>query len=695
MATITCIKQDSDFLDRLYPDRAPVAPANPPRRRTFPALLGQIDPVRGAAAENCEPPGGTRFTGEDDESYRDTDANTEIESEVFAEFPNRTESRGRSINPFSVLDDDCTMSERLGGRAKTLVRWFARVTGLPVIGDPPAVIKCGGLRAAVESCFGEKDTLTKLSFKSIQKIEKSACDNCMPRFMAKLKEWKEARLAPVAVDSSDLERFRKAFSMNVEKGWDRRRRPFIPNGNATFAFKRKEGGNWNDEAFSDQCRTELVFSSGKPRVVTLYSSRNTRVLGPLHYSLYDSMRQRKWLLVGDPTDQHVQSLNGSSFLSFDYQSATDNIKSSYVRVAIEVLREKADYLSDEEWEALVVLSRLNLGDGIASSGQPMGSVMSFPLLCLINKTVVDLALSRLLERGEISFNEWSSHRCLVNGDDLLVREPRKTTNLKALVAEEGSKVGLVVNMEKTMSSDTEAEINSTLFVSGVRQRKFNASAIWMDPDTEDVLGFASQACSNGATFRRLVRSNARILAKQEDKHLDEIPAALQGICRKDRKIRNAITSRPENVRETEKGVISMAQRPENYNLSRDEEHKAMLEEIERVRERAIQRCSLRRAKFRTRAVPNARSFSSVLKKKRGVGQDLIPACYVRCFRNKVLDALVEEEVACLPLEPFPPGDGTRVSVILDNLRAYKLTRRSAVIQTLSTEFVSDYVSLAG
>lgn len=598
-------------------------------------------------------------------------------------------------NPYAVLAG-CTLSEGLRRKALTLVKWFSKVMRESPERDPPDKIECGGLRAAVESCFpGITDPLRKLSFKTVQKVEKSCCDNCRPRFMGKLDQWREARAAPVSVDVSDLERFRTALRMNVDRGWDKRRRIFIPNGNATRVFKRKQGGNWNIEPFSDQCRTELVFSSGKPRVVTLYSAENTRRLGPLHYSLYESLRRKGWLLVGDPTDKHVQHLTGAAFLSFDYQSATDNIKCEYVRAAIEVLKERADHLDDSEIEALDVLGRLNLGDCEASSGQPMGSVMSFPLLCLINKTVVDLAMNRLLIGGEIGFNEWSKHPCLINGDDLLIREPRSTTNLRALIVDEGRRIGLVVNEEKTLVSDSDAEINSTYFKDGCRQRKFNAAAVWMDAGTEDVLGFAAQACSDGATFKALVRSNRHILAKQQYKGLERLPGPLQGICRTDPRIRKAVTSLPESIPTVEQGVISMAQRPENYNLSRDEEYTAMKEEIMRVRERAIRRCLDKKPKFKTRAIPNACSFSSVLKRRKPAEQDLIPACYVRWYKNKILDALVAEEVADLPPLSLPPGDGSLASIFIDNLRAYNLTRKQAV-RIPDTEFASnaDCVSLA-
>jgi len=620
-------------------------------------------------------------------------------SEVLREFPTTLMNELADVtqpdivdsNPYTVLeamDDGCARCRALCGRAKTLVQWY-RGFGLNQIRDPPATIKCGELRQAVRQCFPDVDPVWELSFKTISKIERSCCKLCLPRFQSRLRDWKEARIRPQPIDEEHLRRFRSALRANVEKGWDSNRRPFIPNGNATRSFKRKDGGNWNKEEFSEDFRTELVFSSGKPRVVTVYSSENTRILGPLHYSLYDHLKRRRWLLVGEPTDSHVQDLNGAELLSFDYSSATDNIKTRYVRAAIDVLKEQANELSEDEIAALDVLGGLSL-DGVGcGSGQPMGSIMSFPLLCLINKTVVDLGMNRLLEEGRISFREWSRHRCLINGDDLLVREVRKTTSLRTLISEEGSQVGLVVNQEKTMSSHSLCEINSTLFDNGVKVRKFNASAVWMDPGVEDVLGFAAEATPTVQAFRKVVRQNANILAKSKDKHLAELPPHLRTVCRKDKKIRRALTSLPVSERQEENGVIKMAPVPDGYDLVPAEEHRAMAEEIERLREVGVAWAKARalRKKFRTTAIPDQRSYSAVLKRKQTADKELIPACYCRAYVNKMKDALIREEVAPFPAEQLPPGDGSTASIILDNLRLFKQKR--AVRPPVKEEFASN------
>jgi len=599
-------------------------------------------------------------------------------------------------NPFTVLcdevEDGCSQSLRLIRKMKTLVKFYEGL-GVPRSDrEMPQHINCGGLRAAVRQCFSDELAIVwELSFKTIQKIEKSCCKVCLPLFEEKLDQWKEARFLPVAVDNEHLERFRIAMRANVEKGWDRKRSPFIPNGHATRRFTRRDGGNWNEEEFSTDCRTELVFSSGKPRVVTLYSAENTRRLAPLHYSLYEMLKKRGWLLVGDPTEEHVRGLTGASLLSFDYSSATDNIKSAYVRVAVEVLEEMADVITEDEHQALQVLANLRIDGRETFTGQPMGSVLSFPLLCIINKTVVDMALTAMMERKEIGFKEWSGHPLLVNGDDLLTREVRTTTNLRGEIVAQGGEVGLVVNEEKTLVSDYQGEINSTLFEHGKKQRKFNASSMWMDADVEDVLGFAAEATSDGKTFRKIVRRNVNILAKQVDKHLTEIPLSLVTVCRKDPKIRAAITSLPDRVKRTKTGVISMATRPENYSLSRDEEHKAMREEIERVREAGIEKGSERVPKYKPVVLPDAKSFNSVRKRRQKNTAELMPSCYVRCFVEKEKNEGVLREVAPLELS-LPPGDGSQVNRMLDNIRAFKLTRNSSASPG-TIEATADFVSL--
>jgi len=597
-------------------------------------------------------------------------------------------------NLFAVLEgsdmDGCTRSAGLMKKAVTLVRWFRRL-GLPYERDLPGRVECGGLRTAVRQCFAAVSEQWELSFKSIQKVEKNCCEGCEPRFSHRLNEWLSQRFQPVDVDDTHLQNFRRAFRGNVGKGWDQRRRPFIPNGNATLSFKRREAGNWNEEPFSEDCRIALVFSSGKPRVVTLYSARNTELLAPLHYSLYETLQRKGWLLVGDPTEKDIRKLTGTRYLSFDYQSATDMIKTAYVEAAVDILIDQATSLSDDEIRALRVLSALRIEgrDGVATRGQPMGSVMSFPLLCLINKTIVDLALTDLLVGKEISFREWSSHPCLINGDDLLTREVRSGTNLREAITINGGHVGMVVNQEKTMEHSQKAEINSTLFDGCRPIKKLNASALWMKPDVDDVLGLAAEATLDVESFLKVARANAHILSKQQDKKLYRLPPAYQKACRLDRKIRKACTALPESLRPEERGVIPMAEMPEGYHLSREEEYDAMVSEVNRVRDRAKVRFSERKVSFRTRAKQGAQSYSRARRAPMVSQRDLIPLCYADRFYLKKWEDIVEPLVE-LDLYEDTPFDCSHIDHLVDIIRTKQLVNRS---HPGTTEALADFVSV--
>jgi len=598
-----------------------------------------------------------------------------------------------SNNPYSVLSepDSCMRTESLRGKAKVLLRWLSR-QGMTQIYPLPSTITCGGLRKAVRETLGDISVLEELSIKTIQKVETDCCAYCEPSFHSALDVWEANRFLPVEVDRSHVERFKAAMRWNVPRGWEGKRRTFVPNGNATLFHRRKEGGNWNNEPFADYCRPELVFSSGKPRVVTLYSAENTRVLGPLHYSLYEHLTRKGWLVSGDITSDRVSTLIGGDYVSIDYSSATDNIKTVYVKAAIEVLKERAFSLSFDEIRCLDVLGELNLGDErVATRGQPMGSVMSFPLLCLINKTVVDLALNSLKEKKFITFSEWRDHHCLINGDDLLTREPR-CGGLKSAIVEQGRYVGLVVNLEKTMVSADHAEMNSTLFVDNVKQKKFNYSALWMKPDVENTLVFASESTRNGREFRRVVRANCHILAKQSEKHLTELPFPLQAICRKDKRIRRALTSLPAEKRPQYSGHIRMTEEPPGFRLSRSEKNASMESEIERVRENAVLVTTVR---FRTFAVPNASTFSSLLKYRKVRETKMIPSCYLRSFRAVEAQRMGSGFNGLMYVDEFPPCDGSKITQLIDNIRLWKQRKTVPPSCAGEDDFSSnrDFVSL--
>jgi hypothetical protein len=211
--------------------------------------------------------------------------------------------------------------------------------------------------------------------------------------------------------------------------------------------------------------------------------------------------------------------------------------------------------------------------------------MSFPLLCLINKTVVDLALNDLLIEGKISFKEWTSHRCLINGDDLLFRDliSAPGTLLPRIVGH-GSAVGLVVNPDKTMVHAEEGEINSTLFRHGMKIKKINCGALFMGRDETDVIGFADRSSLTTKGFLFLVRRNLDKLKRQREKLKEGLSCERFRALVRDPTLRQALVSIPRRVPEPA-NPFPVVPKPVGYDLSREEEIVLIEERVSRLRSR--------------------------------------------------------------------------------------------------------------
>jgi len=518
----------------------------------------------------------------------------------------RREKEKTKGNLFAILGDQSLEDEQVleecanlasnKRKAQKIVKFLGTDRSLKPVRPVPDLIPCGSLRTAVSSMFsGSQLTLADaLSIKSTAKVEKSTCKFCKNLQDAKMDTWTKERLSPQEVDEEHLESFAKAFRSNVEAGWNRAAAwmPYVPNGHATKEHSRCAGGNWNEEEFSVHCEPTGVVSSGKFRIVTLFSGYNVSVLTPLHRALYGSIQRKGWLLVGSPTRERLlhldQAAEGKQWLSFDYEQATDKIKIAYVRRAIEILIDRAEGLTSDEIRCLRVVGDLKLWlddertYSSAASGQPMGSPMSFPLLCLINKTVVDLALNSLLERRDITVKEWRKHPCLINGDDLLTKSTSRG-DLASGIFREGAKVGLKSNWSKTLSSPVTAEINSTCFDRCTLQKKSNVSALWMGAEVQDVLGFARESALTKAGFVAIVRNNASRLAKAEQKIVHRIPRDWRRALVKDKKIKDALASRPSSRAPTDTNLFPTVPLPDGYGLTKLEEAEVIRQRVRAIR----------------------------------------------------------------------------------------------------------------
>lgn len=184
-----------------------------------------------------------------------------------------------------------------------------------------------------------------------------------------------------------------------------------------------------------RCRVSAVSEPLKVRTITVGESCNS-CLKPLQMAFHtalgfypefslthgvdpDSMWGDQEPLYGVPAiEAAVNSrllpfLDGDKYLlSGDYASATDNIPLVVTQVLLTAILEEVNHPMTSEWALWATSpSHITYPAGIPgvsqaavqASGQLMGGILSFPLLCLVN-----LCLCRMA----------GIDRCLINGDDL-------------------------------------------------------------------------------------------------------------------------------------------------------------------------------------------------------------------------------------------------------------------------------------
>jgi len=141
------------------------------------------------------------------------------------------------------------------------------------------------------------------------------------------------------------------------------------------------------------------------------------------------------------------------WLSGDYTAATDNFPMWATEALLEGLLDCIDHEPTKRWARWEVSSHLidyPGCSGVQTSGQLMGSLLSFPLLCLLNDFVMQ-------ESG------FDPKTYLVNGDDVVARSSRaKIDTWKGLAP----RVGLSLSLGKNFIDPDFCTVNSQLFYQG-------------------------------------------------------------------------------------------------------------------------------------------------------------------------------------------------------------------------------------
>jgi hypothetical protein len=289
---------------------------------------------------------------------------------------------------------------------------------------------------------------------------------------------------------------------------------YIPDQRGCFETTSGKGGTFATGLGEEQentalCRLGFAKTKGKMRVVTMQGALAKRLFRPVHKSLYDFLSQEFLVVRGQVTDWDFEDLrasDGDSYISGDYTGATDYLHADAVRAVVDVIAEHLPTeLGRELAKSFRPVCRVKGGKYVAvERGAMMGNLVSFPVLCLINRYCVTSALEAT-GRPE---------RCLINGDDSCFPGSERTF-LKWV--EITARFGLVVNKEKTKVSPTKGELNSHIWEKGsglVRKLCFGflSKQEWQDqPLAEDETRFVSPFSALFDTVKLLKPSTACFL----------------------------------------------------------------------------------------------------------------------------------------------------------------------------------------
>nr|UJQ91940.1 MAG: putative RNA-dependent RNA polymerase [Botourmiaviridae sp.] len=213
-------------------------------------------------------------------------------------------------------------------------------------------------------------------------------------------------------------------------------------------------------------RVTPVETGGKWRIVSV-ADVDMNILRPLHTSIYNRISRFPWLLRGEATRGKFKDFTtreGYVFVSGDYESATDNLNLTVQREILTAILEGTTWVPNGVKELALRSQQMTLtssGGKVVhqESGQLMGNLLSFPLLCLVNY---------------LAFRYYTNDRDIpvrINGDDIVFRcKPEVFRRWEAGVV--GS--GLVLSKGKTMVHSRYFSLNSRLF-------KSTSSKPWVVP----------------------------------------------------------------------------------------------------------------------------------------------------------------------------------------------------------------------
>lgn len=322
------------------------------------------------------------------------------------------------------------------------------------------------------------DISLQMGFQSIKKLLPDSC-RCME---SGLLDDLVRRLGapPLAMPSGYLSFVKKETAILFPKGWDASYESFCltvsPPLTSCCESGRSTGGvlgHLGDQSWfldrvlhgrgpllpSYRGQLMVVQSAGKPRPLSKFPAEAV-FLKPLHKTIYGSLSSRAWLLRGPPSREALYRAGfregGGVLVSGDYRSATDNLPIEVMELALHTMLENAVNVPSNVRELAMRACRPILFSEKesleVSRGQMMGSLLSFPFLCLQNYLAFRWAVSQSGQRGRVPV--------VINGDDILFQT--SVEGFPQRWFEVVSRVGLEVEETKTSVDASFGSLNSTL-----------------------------------------------------------------------------------------------------------------------------------------------------------------------------------------------------------------------------------------
>nr|UJQ92797.1 MAG: putative RNA-dependent RNA polymerase [Narnaviridae sp.] len=233
----------------------------------------------------------------------------------------------------------------------------------------------------------------------------------------------------------------------------------------------------NPPPHSPVVKAHAIAEPLKVRMITV-AECDTKVLQPLQKSLWTGLaRCPQFCLTNGVKDLEdfeletlpwiyriekvIQKIRKNGFLkdsplwlSGDYTAATDNFPMWATEALVEGILEEIDHEPTRQWVRWEIsphrIDYPKAKRGTQTSGQLMGSLLSFPLLCLLNDFVMQ-------ESG------FDSESYLVNGDDVVAFDTIEKINSWRSLA---PRVGLSLSVGKNFIDPEFCTVNSQLFFNG-------------------------------------------------------------------------------------------------------------------------------------------------------------------------------------------------------------------------------------